>query len=178
MRYVGILMMAGAVMGIGFYRAQVLREQLELLQMFRRMIYCLHTRILYANDTLPEALMEVGQRFSEQHEGVLREPGQLFVRIAERLEEEHGNVFPVIWKEEVDVLASRIPIGRTDLKNLTELGDNLGYADRAMQEKTMQFYWERTDDSIEVLKRDVDVRVKLYRSLGAAGGVFLIILLI
>ena len=77
MRYVGILLMAGAATGGGFYGAKRLSEQLEILLVLRQMVYHLKSRILHANDTLPEVLMEIGNRFFSQQRGAWEERTQL-----------------------------------------------------------------------------------------------------
>lgn len=175
MRYIGILIMAGAAIGGGFFAAACLKERLEVLLLFRQMIYHLKGRILYTNATLPEALSEVGTRFSEEREGTLKEPGELFKRISERLEKEENLPFSEIWKEEIKKLPDQVPMDKADRQNLSALGENLGYADRDMQERTLLFYLEQTDDSIAFLKREIETRTKLYRSLGMAAGLFLMV---
>ena len=60
MRYLGLLIMASACTGAGFLAAESWRERLEILKLLRQMAYHLKGRILYANETLPEALFEVG----------------------------------------------------------------------------------------------------------------------
>lgn len=178
MRYMGILLMAGAAAGGGFYGAKKLSEQLEILLVFRQMVYHLKSRILHANDTLPEALMEIGKWFSEQQKGALKEPGRFFVQVAERLHWEHDCSFSEIWKEELAKWPTAIPFQSADRRSLEELGENLGYADRDMQERTLLFYLERTDDSIAALKQELETKTKLYRYLGVAAGLFLIVVLI
>ena len=55
MRYLGLLIMASACTGAGFLAAESWRERLEILKLLRQMAYHLKGRILYANETLPEA---------------------------------------------------------------------------------------------------------------------------
>lgn len=176
MRYIGILIMAGAAVWGGFFAAQCLKERLDILLLCRQMVYHLKSQILYTNATLPEALEEVGTRFSEEREGNFKEPGLCFKRIAERMEKEDIPFFG-IWKEEVEKLPAQFPMDKTDRKHLAALGENLGYADRDMQERTLLFYLEQADDSIASLKREFDTRAKLYRSLGMAAGLFLMVIL-
>ena len=178
MRYVGILIMAAAAIGAGFMAADRWKERLEVLQRFRQMIYYLKGQILYANATLPEALAEVGERFLTGHESddeYLQEPGKFFMRVCERMEHADGVPFSEIWQEEVDKLPDHFPLGAADRENLAAVGKNLGYADSAMQERTLLFYLEQTDDSIEYLKKELENRTKLYRSLGMAAGLFIMI---
>ena len=55
-------------------------------------------------------------------------------------------------------------------------GENLGYADKKTQERTILFYLEQADDSLAFLKKEMESRTKLYRSLGMAAGLFILVL--
>ena len=178
MRYAGIVLMAGAVTGAGWYGAGIIRMKLEVLLIFRRMISHLKDRILYGNDPLPEALLHVGTWFEHQQIGRLKEPGKLLVRIAERMDKEHTAIFREIWEEEVKAMIKKTPMAEGDLRNLLEIGENLGYADRVMQERMIAFYLERVEASIDAMRTETETKTKLYRSLGAAAGLFLIVVLI
>jgi len=177
MRYVGILIMAGALVAGGFFAAEKWKERLSVLLLFRQMVYYLKGQILYSNSTLPEALCEVGTRFMDGREGNLKEPGRFFIRVQERIAKERGTPFFAIWKEEAGRFPEGFPMDKKDLQNLSQLGENLGYADRDMQERTLLFYLEQTDDSIAFLKKEMENRTRLYRCLGMAAGLFLMVIM-
>ena len=149
-----------------------------MLLVFRQMVYHLKTRIRYANDTLPEALYEVGKRFEKSPGHMLGETGRFFLDTAKRLEQEQNRKFSEVWKETLDASPVKKILGDIDRRNLEELGEQLGYSDREMQERTMLFYLERTDDSIASLKDQVETKGRLYRYLGVAAGLFLAVVLI
>lgn len=44
------------------------------------------------------------------------------------------------------------------------------------QERTILFYLEQADDSLAFLKKETESRTKLYRSLGMAAGLFILVL--
>ena len=178
MQFAGIGLMAAAVTGIGFYAAENIRIRFEVLQLFRRMISQLQVRILQNKDPLPEALMQVGSWFEHQQKGTMKEAGRMFVRVSSRMNMEYQKTFGAIWKEDLLHLAGHMPLKEEDLRDLLELGENLGYSDRLTQEKTIAFYQEQTEASIEEIKKEMDIRMKLYRSLGAAAGLFLAVILI
>lgn len=177
MKYMGILIMAGAAIGGGFLAADRWKERLKVLLLFRQMIFYLKGQILYSNATLPEALFEVGERFADGREGTDKEPGLFFLRVFRRMEEEAGAPLFTIWKEEMEKFPTEFPMDKADRQNLSALGENLGYADRDMQERTLLFYLEQTDDSIRFLKKEMETRTKLYRCLGMAAGLFLMVVM-
>lgn len=175
MKYAGLLTMAASLIGAGFFAAETWRQRLEILKLLRQMVSFLKGRILYSNETLPEALTEVGERFLQGRKDVMKEPAMLFLRVSDRMEKERGAPFFALWKEEVGRLPADFPMDKGDRQALEALGENLGYADRAMQERTLLFYLEQADDSIRYLKKELENRTKLYRCLGMAAGLFLLV---
>lgn len=178
MKYMGIGIMSAACVGAGFFAAGRWKERLEILLLFRRMIFYLKGEILYANEALPEALFQVGHRFLEGRDGIFLEPSRFFLRVHRQLLEDPGVPFVSIWKEEVGNIPKDFPMEKADRQALSGLGENLGYADRKMQERTLLFYLEQLDDSIGYLKKELETRTKLYRSLGTAAGLFLAVIMI
>ena len=67
---------------------------------------------------------------------------------------------------------------REDWEQLEALGEHLGYLDVDMQERTLLLYLEQLELSIEYLRAHGRERCRLYTSLGAAGGMFLILVLL
>lgn len=178
MRYVGMVCMVLAAVGGGFYAGWFLHMQLEILTTFRQMFSYLKGRILYGNDPLPDALAEIGNRFYKEKRDGTYVPGGFFLQVARRMELEKNRNFSEIWKEEVRRIPADVLPYKTDRQNLADLGDHLGYADRSMQERTLNFYLEQTEESIAAKKRELEEKTKLYRSLGLAAGLFLVVVLI
>ena len=169
--------MASALIGAGFLAAKKWKDHLELLLLFRQMIHHLKGQILSAHATLPEALSEVGNRSLGQREGIFREPGEWFCRVAKRLEIRENESFSEVWKSEMAGFSADFPLSKQEMEQLRALGEQLGYADMAMQERTMLFYLEQVEESIARLKGELLQRTKLYRCLGMAAGLFLMVVL-
>lgn len=178
MRYIGIVLMASAVTAGGFLCAATLKTRLEIMMIIQRMIGDLKTRILYTNDALPEALLEVGTQHLNRYDGVCKEPARMFISISGKLGEEPGRPYPEVWSEGVITMSAHVPISKHDRKMLLDLGSSLGYADREMQERTLQFYLKQAEESIAAIKQEMAEKESLYRSLGVAGGLFLVIFFI
>ena len=160
----------------GFLLAGEWEMRVKMLGIFRQMAVYLKARILYSNETLPEALKEIGSRFSDGNSGMAAEAGLFFLRVEKRMEEEAGKPFAEIWKEEMEKFPDDLPLRKQDLEALQALGENLGYADKKTQERTILFYLEQADDSLAFLKKEMESRTKLYRSLGMAAGLFILVL--
>lgn len=67
--------MAAAVVAGGFLMAGEWEARVKILLLFRQMMVYLKSRILYSNETLPEALKEVGTRFADEKAGWKRKQG-------------------------------------------------------------------------------------------------------
>lgn len=176
MKYLGLLCMATAAVAGGFLMAGEWEMRVKLLGIFRQMAVYLKARIMYSNETLPEALKEVGNRFADESSGMAAEAGLFFLRVEKRMEKEKGRPFSEIWVEETEKFPDDLPLGKQDLEAIRTLGKNLGYADKKTQERTILFYLEQTDDSLAFLKKEMEGRTKLYRSLGMAAGLFILVL--
>ena len=142
MKYLGLLCMAAAAVAGGFLLAGEWEMRVKMLGIFRQMAVYLKARILYSNETLPEALKEIGSRFSDGNSGMAAEAGLFFLRVEKRMEEEAGKAFAEIWKEEMEKFPDDLPLRKQDLEALQALGENLGYADKKTQERTILFYLE------------------------------------
>ena len=176
MKDIGLLCMAAAAVAGGFLMAGEWEMRVRILGIFRQMAVYLKARILYSNETLPEALKEVGERFADENSGMAAEAGLFFLRVEKRMEKEAGKPLAEIWEEELENLPGDLPMRKQDLEALRTLGKNLGYADKKTQERTILFYLEQADDSLKFLKREMESRTKLYRSLGMAAGLFILVL--
>ncbi len=170
MRMAGAVCTVAGASGLGFWMAGQYGRRLEELLRLRQMIVLLKGQILYANATLAEAFSEVGGRT----EGALSE---LFQGAARQMSSQDGKLFGEIWKSQVE--ACRNPVlTKSDMQELAGLGAHLGYMDREMQERTLLFYLEQLDLTIDMLRQQKQERCRMYSSLGVMGGLFLTILLI
>lgn len=78
MKYLGLLCMAAAAVAGGFLLAGEWEMRVKMLGIFRQMAVYLKARILYSNETLPEALKEIGSRFSTGIPGWRRRQDSFF----------------------------------------------------------------------------------------------------
>lgn len=177
MKYIGILIMAASLIAAGFTAANGLKDRMELLFLFHRMILNMKGQILYSNDTLPQAMKKIGEDYAKDRTGISKEIPDFFLRIVSRLEKEPGNSLPGIWKAETERISEKLPLAEADKNSLLALGENLGCADRETQERTFLFYLKQTEDAMEGLKRDMERKGRLYRCLGMSAGLLLMIVL-
>lgn len=166
----GCVMTVSGASGCGFWMSAQYRQRLRLLEQLRQMIFLLKGQIIYANATLEEGFLAVGERT----EGEL---AKLFLRAARQMESRPGDPFAHIWREAVEGLEKDLPFTKEDRQALSSLGEHLGFLDREMQERNLLLYLEQLDLTMEELRAHREERCRLYSSLGIMGGMFLAILL-
>ncbi len=180
MRLIGIVLMTVSLIGAGFWVAERGNMRLAILVQLRQMIHYLKSQVLYSNATLPEAVIEVGNHFpdSEWEHTVRWKPACFFLNVGNVLSERGDQTFTDVWLAEVKRIPEEVPLTKNDRENLGAFGNNLGYADRNMQERTFLFYLEQMDETIGRVRAEAESLGKLYRTLGTAAGMFWFILLI
>lgn len=180
MRLAGIILMTVSLIGAGFVFAEKGKMRLAILMQLRQMIHYLKSQILYSNATLPEAVTEVGSHFSDpdRENDIGWKPDCFFLNVGNTLSERSDLTFSDVWSAEIKRIPADVPLTKNDCENLEALGKNLGYADRNMQERTLLFYLDQLDETIDRVRADAERLGKLYRTLSVAAGMFWFILLI
>ena len=172
-----MLKLAGACLilcsaaGIGASYSGDLKWRVRELRIIKQLIYMLQGEIRYAHLPLPEAFTHVSVR--------LPAPFGLFLaETADELKKADGRTLGEIWKAEEQKHIKKLHLTRTDLEQLETLGEVLGYLDTEMQLSAIRLYLEQLEQSLAEAQERMGSRQRLYQSLGIAGGVFLVILLL
>ena len=131
----------------------------------------LQGEIHYARQPLPEAFCHVSVRLPVPF-------GTFLSETADELKKADGRTLGEVWKMEEAKHLKGLHLVRADLEQLESLGEVLGYLDAEMQLAAIRLYLEQLENSIAEAQEHMGSRQKLYQSLGIAGGVFLVILLL
>ena len=171
-KWIGAALILFASWGLGCWLALRWKGRLRALEELRRMVYFLKGEITYGHAALDEAMLRVGKREG----GAL---GQIFAQAAEEIAGRGGESLGEIWERAVERGKRSLACWkRRTGSSLKNWGEHLGYLDVDMQERTILLYLEQLDLSIEYLRLHSRERRRLYMSLGAAGGVFLVLILL
>lgn len=171
MKLLGAVLVIAACSGTGASAVSRLRERRRLLETIKRMVSHMKGEILYANAPLPSAFYRTGKR----GEG---KAAELFLAVSEELEQETGDSLGLIWQQQVELFNKTSGLNRADQEALLRFGKNLGYLDREMQEKTIQFYLEELELAITQLRQEEPDKSRLYYGIGILAGLFLTVVLI
>lgn len=170
LKLTGSLLVICSCGALGMWKAEQWKEHLRSLEQLRKMIVLLKGEILYGLTPLGEAF----SHGANKSEGVLAE---LFRQVAERIDSQEGELFYVIWREEIGKKRKELPLSDREIRELTEFGEHLGYLDLEMQEHTVALYLEQLDLSIRFYREHEREHSRLYTSLGIMGGLFLSIVM-
>lgn len=171
MKILGAVLVTAACTGAGASAVYRLKERKKLLETLKRMVSHLRGEILYANAPLPSAFYRTGRRGGGK-------AAELFISVAEEMERETGDSFETIWERLVEQLFKTSDLSPLDQEQLLKFGANLGYLDRDMQEKTIQFYLEDLELAITHLRKEEPDKSRLYLGMGILTGLFLTVVLI
>lgn len=170
LKLIGSLLVTGSCGALGLWKAAQWKGHLEMLEQLRKMIVLLKGEILYAHAPLGEAFGQVGRK----SQGIL---AQLFLGVEERIGRQQGELFYVIWREEVERRKDEMVLSGRELEELAAFGEHLGYLDLEMQEHTVALYLEQLELSIRFYREHEREQSRLCASLGILGGLFLSIIM-
>ncbi len=133
------------------------------------MIFLLKGEIVYAPPCTPRKLRGTGKKGGG-------EIGDLFVRVAGRMEGQRGNHFTISGRRRSRSFQSLLPLQRGQAE-LKRTGEQLGYLRLGNAGATILLYLEQLDLTIGYLREHKQERSRLYTSLGIMGGIFLTIMM-
>lgn len=169
-KLIGASLIILASTGIGYYYSRQLRLHLNGLLWLKKIVIMLRGEILYLNAPLDEAFGSVAERVPE--------PYKVFLgSVSNRLSLLQAKPFYEIWCEEMDFHLKKSDLKEKDLNLLKDMGENLGYLDRQMQDKTLNLYLSQLEEEMEAGKAEIGQKSKIYQTLGVMGGIFITIVM-
>ena len=171
LKITGACLILCSAAGIGASFSGDLKRRVQELRILKQLVYMLQGEIRYARLPLPEAFCHVSVRLPVPF-------GTFLSETADELKKADGRTLGEVWKMEEAKHLKGLHLVRADLEQLESLGEVLGYLDAEMQLAAIRLYLEQLENSIAEAQEHMGSRQKLYQSLGIAGGVFLVILLL
>ena len=171
LKFAGACLILASAAGIGRSFGMDLKKRLQELRALKQLACMLRGEIRYTKSPLPEAFFHIAGRLPAPFAGFL-------FAVAKELGKADGRSLGRIWEERIEKDLSASHLSRADKGQLETLGELLGYLDLEMQLSAIDLYLEQLELSIQEAGGSVGQKQRLYQSLGVAGGVFLVILLI
>lgn len=171
LKLVGAVLILASATGLGISYSLDLKKRCMELRLLKQLVYLLRGELKYTRTPLPDAFGHMAER--------MREPFSAFLRSMEReLGNLEGKTFGELWRGQIDRELAGTFLKKEDKEQLKTLGEVLGYLDLEMQLNSLDLYLEQLDLSILEAQEAIRTKRKLYQSLGVAGGIFLILLLL
>lgn len=170
-KLVGFFLILLATTGAGWMYGKELRNYLEELSHFRRIIEQIKGELLYAGLPLSEIFYNIASREKEPYENWLMDlafqcQGTQEKRFADLWTDTIGKDLPELkWRGKMNPL-------------ICEPGELLEIGDREGVVRLLEYHLKRLDVEIEKRTAETSEKKKLGSWLGAAGGIFLVILLL
>lgn len=171
LKMIGILCVCLSCAGMGFLKSFQLSRRMKELKQLHRIFLLLKGKIEFGGETLPESLMDIGEKTNEPFANFL-------MKAAEKLNSYSGSTFAHVFAACIDEELTGCCMTQEDKKELREAGEMLGYLDKSMQIQAIETYLKSLELTMQDLHDVLPERKKLYQSLGIMGGLLLGILLI
>ncbi|MCI8599173.1 MAG: hypothetical protein HFJ10_12170 [Lachnospiraceae bacterium] len=171
LKIMGALMILASATGIGVSCSMDLKKYCMELRLLKQLLYMLRGEIKYTKTPLAEAFERIAVRLPEPFSTFLRQTAQ-------EMENLDGRTFGELWREQIRTGLPGTHLKKDDKEQLGALGEVLGYLDLEMQVSSIELYLEQLEISIRSAQDAITAKQKLYQSLGVAGGIFLVILLV
>ena len=169
LRLAGFLLIFLGCAGMGAAAGEGLRLRVVRLEELRHMLKLLSSEIRCAHSALPEAFARTGRR-------VKRPFSEFLLYAAGRMEQGDGESLPEIFEEAVSQETVKKALCPEDRELLRELGVRLGALDVENQLGSLELSLQKAWDQEKKAREEYQNKSRVFRYLGALGGLFLIVL--
>ena len=170
-KLMGVCMVVGAASAGGGLAAQRVRLGYERLRCLQRIICQLRSEIQYARACLPEAFQRIGTVSESPYK-------EWLLSMAERMEERRGLTFAQIWEERTWEYLKDAGMPNEAVKRLAGFGSHFGTADVSLQVRALDLYQEEVGRTMEELRGEMQMKIRLCHCLGVMSGIFVAVLLL
>ena len=153
LKLVGAVLIIFASAGLGYLKSRELMLHEKNLEEFLQVILCLKGEIRCGNSSLSDAL---------------RDTACIEANTEEKLS--------IIFQNCTENYLTDLKLDEDERRKISLLGEKLGYLDREMQIRQLELYETDFLYLLQNLRKDKEEKKKIYRSLGAMGGILLAIL--
>ncbi len=169
-RFMGICLIAAAVMAWGFWCSLNTRKRIKNLHLMQTILHMLKGEIGFTGRILEEAFADISRRVQEPF-------GSFFHEVSCRLQEQEGTGLLDIWLE-CEPLMNGSGLKVEDLELFRRLAAELGFLDLDMQMRTLELLEMQVKNVTDRLEKGCEASCKMYQSLGILGALAVMIVMI
>ena len=168
-KFIGFAVIIAGTTLMGFKYADGIKQRYDSLLYLKKILIMLRAEIDYNESAINEIFKELSQKTKGKWENFFQE-------LYDKTVESYENSINVYWNEAVDKCLIACGYSKCDLDKIKELGENLGYLDKEMQMKNIDYTLDYIDIESNELCADMDKNMKMWRMLGALAGIFIVII--
>lgn len=147
------------------------KRHIEQLEYIYRLIWQIKGEISYTKAPLNEVFKRVSRRAKTPYKNWLE-------TLAEEVEKNQGRPFDELFRNVTRCSLKGLLLTKEEQKELEDLGGQMSYMDIRMQEQALTWYAKQLEERRESLLAGLVQRQRLANCLGAAAGIFLVILVL
>ncbi len=169
-KLIGSCMILCGCFGLGIWYREQFAERIKMLNELQNLLELLAGEIRYGRATLPECCRNAGK--------YLQEPfPECFRRISARMDEDAGESFCMVFREEMLPELKKLPLKEEDVEHFLRFTYRTGFADGQMQVRALEQSGELLHATSEKLQRENAEKCRMAVGLGAMSGLLLILIL-
>ena len=168
-KMIGAVLVLTSAYALGCLFALKLKEQERWMKEIKLALFLLQGELEYRQLPLPDAL----ERAGNHQRGCLE---VFFKNMSMELNKREGIPLKELWKRQSEQFLKNSPLSREQREEFGELGVCFAETDKETRKQTLNFYLNRLEEELKVLRETGGEKEYLYRALGMLGGMFLVIL--
>lgn len=164
-----LILLAG--IGIGLLKAKSFDNRVYHLQELITALKVLESEMKYRLDPLPDLFLRVSKIKNGMSGVMLETAGRL-------LQNQAGRDLPSCWREAVETAYMESALNKDDKRIISDLGIELGKTDMESQSGMFLRTFSLLESQVQEAIEEKRTKGKMYKSLGSAIGILIVILLI
>lgn len=169
-KFIGFTVIILGTTLIGFKRAGQIKERYNSLTYLYKVMIMLRGEIDYN-------VSEMNEIFRTLHSKTKGSLKKFFFELYESTRMQYEQSINIYWNMSVDRYLCNMNFTAQDIDMIKELGENLGYLDKNMQLKNIDYLLNYIDRELKELGETMDKNMKMYKMFGVLAGIFIIIVL-
>lgn len=164
-KLIGSILILVACSGIGIGRSREMEWHLKELEEVKKLFYLLRSELQYTRAPFAEVFEKIGKKTEAPY-------GTWLLQLCERLKRRDDGSFWEIWCMSITEDLCECRLKEEESEELKNVGKNLEYMEG------LDLYIEQLEYQIKNTREIYRSKIKLCRSMGIMGGIFLVILLL
>lgn len=120
-------------------------------------------------------LHDIVNKLSTNNEKVIAD---LYKKVCKGLQNNSGKEFTILWNDSVEQALNTSSLTQTDIRLIKDFGKSIGKIDLKNQKKIYDYFLKRLDLQLEDAREEKNKKSRVYKNLGVAIGIMVVVVLI